>query len=482
MGSFVTLVAEGGDMTVGRRTAAYVYGAWQVTAPDDVETPEGDDRLQDGYIYRPDDAPTGKFDLAFVRADAAIDMQEGTSDVEQSVDTASRRSSGDVFFERDIAGRGLGRYVPGVDYRTGDIVDVQIWGRRLALPVTAIDMLTGTNGRWRVHVGGQLISDAELLRTQNQQVQEAIDAARRRAAKEAIDASTRQAVAAAQAAADDAQQATEVLGDSLALVEAQQEQIDAEQDERLESQEQMIELLRQVQAALLQTTTVTVVAQGESGNSNGEVAISSGQNATVTAGGTWIGKMIVHGGWHTGGSNDGGSYSMYPSILREFPIPNAGSRTVSIDRPSSSFGPATRMWVRVDYQITPGVQHTRDRTGGQFSVARSSWTTVTTHAWTVPAGATRVSIHFKSGWSGVPFLASYSTRILVNGAVAKQWGPKSRLGPLLGNGYRAFTVSLSEVNIVPGSTVEFQVWTDASNSEERVVRDTETRISWIQNS
>ena len=178
----VQLVADGGDMTVGRQMASYVYGQWKVELGEGEDATDLVEGQSHGYLYRPDDAPTGRFDLAFVRADASMDRATGRSDAEQVMETAQRRVAGDVFFERDISGRGLGRNVPGVDFQNGDLVDVWIWGKSLTLPVTAVDMLAG-DASWRVHVGGQMVADAEKLRQHNDQIQAALDHERRESEK-----------------------------------------------------------------------------------------------------------------------------------------------------------------------------------------------------------------------------------------------------------------------------------------------------------
>ena len=55
---------------------------------------------------------------------------------------------------------------------------MEIWGRRIKVPVTAIDLIgnsqEGARG-WRVHVGGQMISDAEALKTHNNAIWERIN-------------------------------------------------------------------------------------------------------------------------------------------------------------------------------------------------------------------------------------------------------------------------------------------------------------------
>lgn len=165
----VTLVADGGQMTVGRSTATYTYGSFQVVLPEGREQQEEDNRLQNGYISRPPGAALGRFDVTFVRADTTIDLGAGTSDLEAVIDAAQKRTDGDIYFDRDITGRGLGKWRPGIDYKVGDIVNTTVWTKTLPLPVTAVDMIGNrqTRAGWRVHVGGQMISDAETLRRHN---------------------------------------------------------------------------------------------------------------------------------------------------------------------------------------------------------------------------------------------------------------------------------------------------------------------------
>lgn len=177
-----TLIADGGEMTVGRRTSTYVYGVFQVDIPEGREQAQQDDRLQEGYIYRPDQRPTGRFDIGFVRADARVDLNAQQSNLESIVDAAQSRVEGAVFFERDITGRGLGRFRPGTDFDAASLVDVLIWGKPLTLPVTAIDMTSGDAAAvgWRVHVGGQMIADADSLRSHNDAILGQIEQERRR--------------------------------------------------------------------------------------------------------------------------------------------------------------------------------------------------------------------------------------------------------------------------------------------------------------
>lgn len=186
----VRLLADGGDITVGRRVSTFIYGVMNVTLADGVvgEEPEKTG-LEEGYIVRADgDVPTGRFDFGFTRHDASMHMGLHTSDMEQGIVAASRRVEGGVFFERDIEPGGFGRWVPGVDFRVGDVVGVVRWGRVIPLPVTALNL---RDGRWVAHVGGQMIHDAEKLRSQNQSIEKTIADERRQRAKENKDQSRR---------------------------------------------------------------------------------------------------------------------------------------------------------------------------------------------------------------------------------------------------------------------------------------------------
>lgn len=188
------LIADAGEVRTVRRAANYVYGSWRVTVPEGAELTAVQDDRTDGYLHRPESSGRGRFDVSFVRQDATIDIHEvtnqgvtsGHSDVELQMDAGQKRAEGRALIERDISGRGLGRLVPGVDFSTGDIVPVKVWGKIIHLPVTALDWTTNASGvaAAAVRVGGQLISDVAKLRSLNDEILLQVDAERRRAAAE----------------------------------------------------------------------------------------------------------------------------------------------------------------------------------------------------------------------------------------------------------------------------------------------------------
>lgn len=272
-------------MTVGRRAGVYVYGSFSVTIPQDRQREEKDTRLQDGFVYRPDNPPRGRFDVAFVRADATIDLDSGTSNLEQVIDTAQKRVEGDVFFEQDITGSGLGQYRPGVDYQTGDVVDVVIWGKRLPVPVTAIDMTGGFS--WRVHVGGQLIADAEGLKQHNDQLLQQIAQDKRQLSQqvERAQSSANTAHGTAVAAQSTADTAQENAITALQRQQVMQQQWNREREEVDRRQDTTDETLLRMQPKILGFTAT--------GAESEYVSVTSGSNLHVTARGSWTGVMVV---------------------------------------------------------------------------------------------------------------------------------------------------------------------------------------------
>ncbi|MGV3071114.1 hypothetical protein ACEE90_01500, partial [Corynebacterium phoceense] len=171
----VTLYADQGELMVGARTACYVYGEFRVELPEgkDLAADDYDTGYSDGYVYRPPEhTDFDDFDIAFVRADADINVDAGYSNFEAIIDAAQTKVSEAVYFSSDIGPAGLGSHRPGIDFDTGDIVRVGILdGRYIHQPVTSI---TYGAPETRVHVGDQPIRDLGLVEEQNREVRESI--------------------------------------------------------------------------------------------------------------------------------------------------------------------------------------------------------------------------------------------------------------------------------------------------------------------
>lgn len=239
----VIVYADGGDMTVGRSIPVYVLGAFDVVLPEGREQEKGDDRVRNGYIYRPPTPAAGSLDVGFVKADVKLDFGAKTSSLERVVDAAIRRTEGDVFFERDIYQSGLGGFTPGRDFDLHDVIQVDVWGKLLPSPVTAIDYEGSVSQRSlaaRVHVGGQMITDAEGLQAKTDATLERVEAEKRQRLK-SIGAVSKQAASAGTAAAKadgKAVAAQETADDALAKWRQQKDQLDKVQSDLIEKNTQ----------------------------------------------------------------------------------------------------------------------------------------------------------------------------------------------------------------------------------------------------
>lgn len=229
------LIADGGELTVLRSLAAYSYGQWSVEWPDSVpeeQRPELPDEREFGYVARLDVEP-GRMGRRFVRADVSITAAEytpegkvipysGFSDVEQVIDEAASRTTGDVFFEREIERAGLNGSVPYVDFDVDDLVPVTLWGKSTIVPVTSIQEVTeaGEAVGWRVRVGGDLIADDVARERANRDIEAAIAQERRERTK---DVATVSAVASsAQSTANTARSEVQAVRGTLAGEQAQE--------------------------------------------------------------------------------------------------------------------------------------------------------------------------------------------------------------------------------------------------------------------
>ena len=119
----------------------------------------------------------------FVRADVSVTAADESdpswvpdSNVDQVLREAEQRVSGDFFLESDITLAGLGPWVPFVDFQVGDTANVDIWGRVVQLPVTRIEPVVSDHSvvDFRVHVGGQLVSDEDARLAENESIRRAL--------------------------------------------------------------------------------------------------------------------------------------------------------------------------------------------------------------------------------------------------------------------------------------------------------------------
>ncbi|MBK4162623.1 coiled-coil domain-containing protein [Corynebacterium macginleyi] len=178
-------VADSAQVTVLRSLASTAFGKYNLTLPEGVDLEDVYEVAAPGnelaYVSSlgPRKRVGGMF-RRFVRADVDITAKgEGTtpaSNVERVLDEASKRTSGDFFLESDISLAGLGPWRPFEDFVVGDVANVDIWGRVVPLRVTRIEpkRTEHSDTDWAVHVGGQLVSDADARLAENADIYKAV--------------------------------------------------------------------------------------------------------------------------------------------------------------------------------------------------------------------------------------------------------------------------------------------------------------------
>lgn len=198
------LVASEGELAVVYRTATYLWGAWNMNLPDGVEAEEFEYGRAMGYVGDLDDDPDVE-DLGarrWVRADVTTDAVAKHSDVPAAFDAAEKRTAGDVFFETDIGPSGLGRLVPNVDFRVGDVVPVLVSSKVIESPVNEVRYESSPEGLVALaHVGGQLTGQPAGLEAWNSSILATINQERenqRREREAAVAAARAEAKAAAE--------------------------------------------------------------------------------------------------------------------------------------------------------------------------------------------------------------------------------------------------------------------------------------------
>lgn len=470
------MVADGGEITIMRRSANYVYGSWRVSLPEGEEFAAIEEGEAAGYLHYPRNNPTGRFDLAFVRMDASIDIKHispegvtsGDSDVELQMLAGQKRSEGRALIERDITTRGLGRLRPGVDFTTGDIWPVKIWGQVIDLPVTSLDWSTGEAGRagWAVRVGGQLISDAEQLRSLNDQISEQI--ARERQERLAHQAQqnneniklAQQTAEAAKTAAEAAQQAADVaIANSETVIRAQEAEAVAREglQAALESQQKSQSLSEW--RVLRETDDYWTVSGG-----------------FAVAKGDWVGRVL----------GVASTRRKYDLSLSTSEYTDTGD--VTVDVPWFLNGPVPwydgeRRYQHCDvmlYQVDVGSQHSWEDQAPSRVIGAGQWVNVVKQ-FKVPVSGEYV-LSFRVGWSACTYTDSYGIRVTnASGGVIVKEGPYVKMGPLLpiGSGYRTQDIQ-TRINGVKGDTLSFQVFTNATRGAANQLSWAKARLTWIE--
>lgn len=224
------LIADSAHVTIMRSLASSAFGSYNLDVPDDME-------LEDIHTFA---APgnglgyvaslvkghrVGGWARRFVRCDVSVTAKDdrdrlrvSESNVDAVLREARDRTAGDFFLESSITQAGLGPWVPLVDFTVGDIVNVEIFGRVVQLPVTRIEPIVddAVIVGWTVHVGGQVVGDAKAREEENAEIRRALVRDQRDLA--GIEAQVSKAVREATDAKSTADGAQRVAGDAMRAV------------------------------------------------------------------------------------------------------------------------------------------------------------------------------------------------------------------------------------------------------------------------
>ena len=227
-------VADQATVTVLKPVASSAFGSYKLSVPEDVDINDiyqfaapGNEL---GYVasLAPAGQRVGGFARRFVRADVSVTAADVTdpdwvpsSDVDKVLTEAAARVEGDFFLESDITKAGLGPWTPFTHFEQGDLATVEVWGRRVPLPVTRIEpkVTDHDENDWSVHVGGQVLTDDEARLAENETLRQAAVQSRREVA--GLESQTAKAVESAESAKSTADSALEATSETRSYVDEQ---------------------------------------------------------------------------------------------------------------------------------------------------------------------------------------------------------------------------------------------------------------------
>ena len=172
------LAPAGVEMRVVSQAAAFTWGSWSVSWPEGYEPPDppAEDR-ELGWVADLGGVEVEPFGRCFVRADAQIDATLGRSNVEDVLDAAKYRTSGEVFLETEIPFENLAGQLPYRDFDVNSLVPTRLGGRILENQlVTKVEESEDEQGNRTAttYIGGQKFQDREALRTRNREIDRVI--------------------------------------------------------------------------------------------------------------------------------------------------------------------------------------------------------------------------------------------------------------------------------------------------------------------
>ena len=502
-------VADSASVTIMRSLASSSYGSYSLNLPDGIE-------LEDVHDF---DAPgntlgyvahvghgrrVGGLARRFVRADVNVTAADPSdpdrfpdSDVDRVLRDVAERVSGDFFLETDVSKAGLGPWVPHVDFKVGDLARVEIWGQVVVLPVTRIEEVVSDHDivDWRVHVGGQLVSDEEARKAENLALHRAFLQDRRElAGVEGIASQAARTAGEAQASADglaedltgdtdtkpsDAVErrtgtlgllADEVEAAQWAAIEANDSAI-RENDARLDEQEALLMQLQAQQRELASRSHVVMaVAYLDDPYEDDYITLTVTREDVqlrhrLEAKGNWLGYAYF--------LNRESSWGGITGAL--------GYRSWAANMPNSYHMER----VAGIYSVLPGKQHLNNKNTGAFTP--SGWHTIDTYTATTNNPARDMMINLRVGWDSATFGDEYGLRVTVNGTPRYTLGPVTGLGPLtpvggflFDTGHKIQTLNTTLESVPKGAVVRMQVYSSANSASSRRVRSSRLTMSWVE--
>lgn len=189
-----------------------------------------------------------------------------------------------------------------------------------------------------------------------------------------------------------------------------------------------------------------------------------------TAKGSWRGKVLYQ-------------YANTPSsgqqiFTGEWKVPHdSGSRVTEFNMKTSLYD-----WIYITFMVEKGTQKTRDFGGGRTDTAPNVWTKHDNQAFTAKTTG-KHAIYWEVTWDATTFHNRFGLRVTTSkGRTLDQLGPVTKVGPLLPgyDGARTQYLQLPDVSLDADEQVFFETFTDASETSQRVVRSTLTKLSWIE--
>lgn len=525
-------VADSAQVTVLRSLASTAFGKYNLTLPEGVNLEDVYEVAAPGneLAYVSSLGPrrrVGGMFRRFVRADVDITAKgEGAtpaSNVERVLDEAAQRTSGDFFLESDISLAGLGPWRPFEDFVVGDVANVEIWGRVVPLRVTRIEpkRTEHSDTDWSVHVGGQLVSDADARLAENADIYKAVVNDRRDLAgldaKIQAEASSRKQAISAESSArradvesvrgvltgggdgqEDLVASLEGLNKQLQktqadpqpglipayvamntkLWEIQQEinaknaefqnlteELDKQQSEQIE---QMQETQRQ--QALESHGRMRELMAAPGGTSDPNVPVNRQDD------GSWefsirdaVKGSMLHATWYEGTFGEGERITAYWEDIR---VIDSSILSISASKETP--------YVFLRWAAAQKKQVTVNESGGAWNLSQSTWSRILTVD--APAKPARqVALRLKVTWSAATFDDTYGIRIRAGGRVLQE-KMVQQLGPLAfwGDGQRWMSAMVSGEDIDAGESVTVDVYSTATLPGGRRVKRAELTGTWIE--